>query len=130
MNLYIRDRGRRVVFLHDINELRNFIEVYVGQEVVIGDLSTFNRPMVQCLLKFVEENPRVDCYSSYDIDDPILMSRFTKVFKEPLDGKASELGDNVSYYSVHHGTSMPSGMKMSYVDCPELRNFIKACLQG
>lgn len=127
MKLYIRDRERHVLFVHSVEELMDFSDMYVGQEVVIGDLSTFNRPMVQRLLKLLEENPRIDCYSSYDIDDPILLSRFTEVIKVPLEKRVVEIGEVVNYYTVQNGTKFSPEDKLHYVNNPELRNLIKSC---
>lgn len=127
MQLYIRDRSRHVVFLHNIDELKEFEENYMGQDVVIGDLYYFNKAMTQRLLKFLEDNPSIGCYSSYDLTDPVLCSRFSVVKKMPLESNVQELGDNVTYYGVLHGTSYESELKLHYVEKPELRNFIKAC---
>ena len=41
--------------------------------------------MVSMLLKLTEENPQIDCYSSLDIVDPVLLSRFREVVKVPLE---------------------------------------------
>ena len=38
--------------------------------------------MLNKLLKFIEENPNIDCFSSRDINNPILSSRFIQVYKQ------------------------------------------------
>lgn len=87
MNLYVRHRpqGVWINFVHSVQDLRDFIEIYIpGRPILIGDLSTFNKSMKNLLLKFVEDNPLIDCYSSSDITDPVLLSRFPNIVKEPL----------------------------------------------
>ena len=39
--------------------------------------------MRQALLKLIEENPALDCYSSEDLVDPIIQSRFVEIRKDP-----------------------------------------------
>lgn len=85
--LYIRNKeaANRAVFLHTPSEMTEFTEMYVpGRAVLIGDVSTFKGTMRSQLLKFIEENPSVDMYSSEDIPDPVLYSRTVEVIKEPL----------------------------------------------
>lgn len=85
MILLVRRRLGYINFLHNVDEFRQFIFNYVpGSKVLIGDLSYFNKPMKNMLLKFLEDNPLVDCYSSTDLDDSIILSRFVQVRKEPL----------------------------------------------
>lgn len=73
-----------------------FIEYYLpGRPLVIGDIATFNKGMRQALLKFIEENPVVNCYSSEDLVDPILQSRFIEISKDSL---ALDLHHNVDEY--------------------------------
>ena len=85
MRLYIRDRSRFINFVHTVVELRSFVDDYLyGTPVVLGDVSVFNGQMRSMLLKFLEDNPMVDCYSSVDISDAVLLSRFTEVVKEPI----------------------------------------------
>lgn len=86
MNLFIRKKSNIWInFIQNVDELRHFEEIYIpGRKVVLGDLSLFTKPMLYRLLKFVEDNPDVDCYSSIDIKDPILLSRFLFIYKEPL----------------------------------------------
>lgn len=85
MILLVRRRLGYINFIHNVDEFRQFIFNYVpGSKVLIGDLSYFNKPMKNMLLKFLEDNPLVDCYSSTDLDDSIILSRFVQVRKEPL----------------------------------------------
>lgn len=86
MNLYVRKKsGIWINFVNSIQELKMFEESYIpGRHMVIGDLALFSQPMIYRLLKFVEDNPEVDCYSSVDIKNPILLSRFISIYKEPL----------------------------------------------
>lgn len=84
MRLYVRDRSRFINMVHTVAELRSFVEDYLyGTPVVLGDVSVFSGQMRSMLLKFLEDNPMVDCYSSVDISDAVLLSRFTQVIKEP-----------------------------------------------
>lgn len=85
MKLFIRKKDRWINFIHNVDEMRQFEEAYIrGSRILIGDLSTFSRPMTNMLLKLIEDNPWIDCYSSRDLLDPVLISRFMEVVKEPL----------------------------------------------
>lgn len=85
MKLYIRTRPYWCNFVHTIEELRQFEDAYIpNTKILIGDLSTFNKQMSSKLLKLLEENPLIDCYSSQDLTDAVLLSRFMEVIKEPL----------------------------------------------
>ena len=85
MKLYVRNKSKWINFIHSVEEFKEFEECYIqGRKMVIGDLAQFNKPMLNRLLKFIEENSDIDCYSSKDITDPILLSRFVEVVKEPL----------------------------------------------
>lgn len=85
MKLYIRKKAGYITFVHSVQELKEFIEIYIpGRKLLLGDLSTFNEAMFNVLLKFVEENPNIDVYSSTDLMKPILLSRFVEVIKDPL----------------------------------------------
>lgn len=87
MNLYVRHRPQNkwINFIHDVSEFRDFIANYLpGRPLLIGDLSTFNKSMLNMLLKFIEENPQVDCYTSVDLSDSIILSRFISIIKEPI----------------------------------------------
>lgn len=85
MRLYIRKKAGYIVFVHSVQELKDLIEVYLpNRKLLLGDLSTFNEHMFNVLLKFVEENPMVDVYSSTDLMKPILLSRFVEVIKDPI----------------------------------------------
>jgi len=86
MRLFVRSRsGIWITFVHDTAELKEFVANYIpGRRFVIGDLALFNNTMLNILLKFIEENSLVDCYSSQDIMNPILLSRFVEVVKEPI----------------------------------------------
>lgn len=85
MILLVRKKIRWINFLHGIEELKAFEDSYFPDtQILIGDLSMFSKSMLNRLLKFLEENPKVDCYSSRDLTDPVLLSRFVHVDKEPL----------------------------------------------
>lgn len=85
MTLYIRHKPRYVNFVHNIEELRTFELAYIPHtHVIIGDVGQFSQQMKNKLLKLIEENPEIDCYSSQDISDAILLSRFVKFCKEPV----------------------------------------------
>lgn len=90
MRLYIRDKSCYVNFVHDVKELREFIGSYqYGTSIVLGDVALFSGQMRSMLLKFVEDNPAVDVFSSVDILDAVLLSRFPLVQKEPLSYKVA-----------------------------------------
>lgn len=106
--LFIRNRScGYITFLHTKQELVDFMANYLpGRALVIGDIATFNKPMRQALLKFIEENPSVSCYSSEDLVDPILQSRFHTISKEPLvldlhHNVDDYLASDKSYQSAH-----------------------------
>ena len=84
--LFIRNRKcGYITFIHNKQELLDFIDSYLpGRRLVIGDIATFNSGMRQALLKLVEENPALDCYSSEDLVDPIIQSRFVEIIKDPI----------------------------------------------
>lgn len=81
MKIFIRVKPRWISFVHS-SELQAFIEAYMGGKPLIGDISTYSESAIQRLLKFVEENPQVDLYSSRDIKCMPLLSRATQVIKE------------------------------------------------
>lgn len=85
--LYIRNRRcSYITFLRSKEDFINFAEYYIpGRHLTIGDLATFNRPMRNMLLKFIEEHPEVDCYSSVDLCDTVVQSRFIQIIKDPLE---------------------------------------------
>lgn len=87
MKLYVREKPKAWInFIHDVEEFKEFEMMYIpGRKLVIGDISTFSKPMLNRLLKFIEENHEIDCYTSKDLMDPILLSRFVEVVKEPLN---------------------------------------------
>lgn len=116
MRLFIRQRPQWINFLHTVEDIKAFEEAYVaGTQVLIGDLCTFNRYMLQRLLKLLEENPRIDCYSSQDIADPVLLSRFLQVVKDPPEKeKPSDdfFETDRSYSAVDASFSFSYGLKL------------------
>lgn len=127
MILYVRKRVAGLVFVHSIDELRKFESNYFpGTKVVLGDLSVFSRPMVEFMLKFLEENPIVDCYSSEDIDNPVLLSRFVHVEKVAMVlDKAPSLDQfnesDKSYRSVELYLDLPYRLKLLAAGADTLR---------
>lgn len=127
MVLYVRKRVDGLVFVHSIDELRKFESNYFpGTRVVLGDLSVFSRPMIEFMLKFLEENPVVDCFSSEDIDNPVLLSRFVRVDKAPLSLSPSPSLDQFtasdkSYRSVELYLDLPYRLKLMAVGADTLR---------
>mgnify|MGYP005794907841 CR=1 FL=1 len=84
MTLFIRDKSVWVNFVHSIAELRDLVSSYIpGSRIVVGDVGLFSNAMVQVLLKFIEDHPEVDCYSSVELSDRVLLSRFIEIKKEP-----------------------------------------------
>lgn len=114
MNIYVRKRNSWINFVHNVSELKLIIESYIpGTKITIGDLSQFNRPMRYALLKFVEEYPEIDLYSSTDISDSILISRAVSIIKDPIVVRTQHsLEDykesNKDMMSVHSNLSMIS----------------------
>lgn len=86
MVLYVRHKqGIWINYVHSIEEFREFEDILIpGRHMVIGDLALFSKPMMYWLLKLIEENSEIDCYSSKDIQDPILLSRFVNIIKDPV----------------------------------------------
>lgn len=86
MKLFIRSKkGGFINYMHNMAELKSFQENYIpNTKILIGDLSMFNKNMLNILLKFLEENPKIDCYSSKDIADRVLLSRFSIIEKVPI----------------------------------------------
>lgn len=95
--LFVRNRNcGYVIFIHDKQELIDFINNYIpGRHLVIGDVAQFNKPMRQMLLKLLEENPQLDCFSTSDLVDPIIQSRFIEIIKDPI---RYEVQHNVENY--------------------------------
>lgn len=81
MELYIREKPAWVNFINSTQDLADFIENYIGQQVCIGDVSQFSSAAIQKLLKFTEENPKVNLYSSTEINCDPLYSRASRVHK-------------------------------------------------
>lgn len=97
MKLYVRIKPKWINFLHNVEDMSSFEESYNrGTSIVIGDLSMFNKYMLSKLLKLLEENPMIDCYTSQDLCDPVLLSRFTEIVKEPLKVSRSLSSDSYS----------------------------------
>lgn len=114
MRLYIRHKVGWVNFVANVAELRMFEEGYFpGNKVIIGDLALFNRAMRMKLLKLLEENPLIDCYSSEDVSDPVLLSRFTEVIKEPLLLKR-EISEDLYFQSSRDYSSVEQYLDLSY----------------
>ena len=84
--LFIRDKScGYITFLNSVSDVTQFWDSYIpGRRLVLGDVFNYNKRMRGILLKFLEENPIVDCYSSMDLCDPILESRFLSIIKAPL----------------------------------------------
>ena len=109
MDLYIRDRTRFITFLgkdNFDNFLNSYRETRSSQKVLIGDYFYFTSHMRQMLLKFVEEFQNVDIYSSFDIYDPILLSRCVRVIKAPHEEKrffdiTTFKESNITYLSIY-----------------------------
>lgn len=112
MILYIRSSDRWINFLHNIHEFRMFEEMYIpGTPILIGDISQFSKPMTNGLLKLLEDNPSIDCFSSKDLQNPVLLSRFVKVLKDPLVYSVSTsvedfINSNRDFVSIK--TSLPT----------------------
>lgn len=122
MKLYIRNKPGWINFVHTVEELRQFEDAYIpGTKILIGDLATFNKSMLSKLLKLLEENPMLDCYSSRDVSDPVLLSRFMQVVKEPL-----ELQQSISEESFLNSDRKYQAVQMHL----DLRYSLKLIAQG
>jgi hypothetical protein len=81
--IYIRKKPDWITFVSNVQELNNLIDVLPpNKRIVIGDVSVFSAPLRNRLLKIVEENHFVDIYSSKDLNDTVLLSRFVHIEKE------------------------------------------------
>lgn len=133
--LFIRKTlGKNITFVHSKDELNALIDNYTPKtSLLLGDLSTFSNPMVQLLLKFVEENALVDCYSSQDIYNPILLSRFLEVSKTPLEVESAHSVDEFKdspkdFASVYqHLSDFPASFKLlAYKSSSSIFNLLNA----
>jgi len=81
---YIRSKPKWINFIHA--DIEGFIEMYEmnPQPLVIGDLSLMSPSKITKLLKLVEDYPLISCYSSSDLDNPVLYSRFSDFKIGPL----------------------------------------------
>lgn len=83
--LYIRKRTTTPEIVHNVSELRDFIADYIEGRKLLLDISLiYSGASRALLLKFLEDNPEVDCFSTTDILDPILLSRFRVIEKDPI----------------------------------------------
>lgn len=84
--LLIRDKSQGwVTFIHSEAEFKEFADNYIpGRRLIIGDVALFTPKMKSRLLKLIEENPILDVYTSVDLQDPTLLSRFVFISKRPL----------------------------------------------
>lgn len=74
-----------ITYLHTEAEMKEFVDNYIpGRRLILGDVALFTPQMKSMLLKLIEENPSLEVYSSVDIQDPTLLSRFVLIEKEPL----------------------------------------------
>ena len=118
MDIYIRQKKGWVNFVNGIDELRTFVDNYIpNTSIKIGDLSTFTLQMKTMLLKFVEDNPKVDCYSSTDVFDDTILSRCVHYIKEPFTIVVSPSieefkNSNKSFSDVQRSLSMNNTMKL------------------
>lgn len=85
VTLYIRKKeGIWVNYLTSVQEMDSFIDsIVTNKSLVIGDVSLFNKPMKNRLLKLIEDRNNISLYSSQDIGDPVILSRVAHVIKEP-----------------------------------------------
>lgn len=83
--LYIRKKPSWINFITS-DEINSFIEVYVLSKtsLVVGDYALWTPSARKKFLCFLESYPQVSVYSSININDPILLSRFTEVQISPL----------------------------------------------
>lgn len=118
MRLFIRNKPYWINFIHSVDELRQFEEAYIpNTKILIGDLSTFNKSMLSKLLKLLEENFMIDCYSSQDLTDPVLLSRFLQVVKDPLNlnqniSEDSYFTSDRNYQAVQMNLDLPYTLKL------------------
>ena len=79
--LIIGGNPSSVILLDNIKDMREWVSTYFNQEVIIGDFAKFSEPMRGLLLKTIEENDMLSLWSSTDISDNVLLSRFQDVVK-------------------------------------------------
>lgn len=117
--LFIRNRTAGfVTFIKGKQELKSFIDDYLpGRHLIVGDIAMFTGGMIQMLLKFIEENPAVDCYSTADLSNPILQSRFVEIIKDPIQlpyepGDDKFIASDKSYQSAQIHLAESSEVKL------------------
>lgn len=124
MDIYIRKKQGWINFISGIDELRLFIESYIpNTHILIGDISTFSHQMKTLLLKFVEDNPAVNCYASTDISDVTILSRCVHYIKEPLKVSHSYSIDEFkasakSFSDIERNLSMSNTLKLRAYHLP------------
>lgn len=104
MDLYIRVKPDGwITYLNNPSDIRQFmLDFRLGSKVILGDVSFWSVSAINTILKFIEDNPQVDIYSSTDIMVAPILSRAIHVYKEPLVGIDEEVTpDKVTYTNVH-----------------------------
>lgn len=126
MILYVRKKPTWINYVSSVDELNQFIESFEGRlsysksnkVPVLGDVTFFTKAMMNILLKFIEENPNVDLYSSTDLDDPVLLSRIPKVVKDVYDTVPSD-------FSTENYLDSPKDYQSVYMNLYKLPNSLK-----
>lgn len=95
---HINDKSKFIEFT-DVNKLVEFEACYYDTECVIGDVSKWSPQMRNRLLKMLEAHPNISVYMSDDLQDPVLMSRFTSFSKVRKVNYGGEEESNV--YGIH-----------------------------
>lgn len=126
MILYVRKKPTWINYVSSVDELNQFIESFEGRlsysksnkVPVLGDVTFFTKAMMNILLKFIEENPNVDLYSSTDLDDLVLLSRIPKVVKDVYDTVPSD-------FSTENYLDSPKDYQSVYMNLYKLPNSLK-----
>lgn len=113
MILYIRRRPGWINFITN-EEVDSFLESYMGQELVIGDLALWSRQTTSKLLVFLENNPKVSVFSSKNVNNPVLTSRFTEILVEnlPAPCPTEELPQSPTYLQCYNNLGLYSASSL------------------
>lgn len=96
---YLRAKPKWINFIQD--DIEGFLEMYSlhPQPIVVGDLALMSSVQITKLLKMLEDYPEISCFSSRDVDNSILYSRFQQFIIEPVK-PLTPLEGSVQYHDL------------------------------
>jgi len=128
--------GRWITFCHTPQDLADVQDNYIeGRRILIGDINTFTKEMRSMLLKLIEEHPSIDCLSGCDPNDSTLQSRFSHIYKYPLEWNPKPSHDADAFRKsardyIATGFYLPSSPSAIKLRAPLLRGkFLNFLLQ-